>query len=69
MANLKGSKTEKNLKKLLLVNQWQELNIHILQVLLKKKVMNKIRYFEETSINEKEHAKLHYLALGGIGTT
>ncbi len=38
---LKGSKTEKNLMKLLQENHKQEINIHILLVKQKKKDMNK----------------------------
>ncbi len=70
MANLKGSKTEKNLEEAFAGESMARTKYTYFASVAKKEGYEQISaIFEETSINEKEHAKLHYLALGGIGTT
>ena len=51
---LKGSKTEKNLMEAFAGESQAEINIHILQVKQKKKVMNKLQqYFKKQLIMKK----------------
>ena len=51
-------------------NHKQEINIHTLQVLQKKEGYEQIaELFLETAENEKEHAKIHFKYLNGIGDT
>ena len=72
MKELKGTKTEANLRTAFAGNQKPEISILILQVKQKKDGYVQIAaIFEETASNEKEHAKMWYKLLNGgaIGST
>jgi len=70
MAELKGSKTEKNLKDAFAGESQARNKYTYFASVAKKEGYEKIAAtFIETADNEKEHAKLHLKALKGIGTT
>ncbi len=64
-----GTQTEKILKLHLPVNQWQETNIHTMLQRQKKGFEQIAALFLKTADNEKEHAKMWYKELNGIGDT
>jgi rubrerythrin len=70
MADLKGSKTEKNLQDAF-AGESQARNKYTYYASVAKKdgYEQLAAIFLETAENEKEHAKLHLKALGGIGDT
>ncbi len=70
MANLKGSKTEQNLKAAFAgESQARNKYTYFASVARKEGYEQIAAIFQETADNEKEHAKLHLKALGGIGDT
>lgn len=67
---LKGTKTEKNLLEAFAGESQARNKYTYFASAAKKEGYEKIAaFFLETADNEKEHAKLHLKALGGIGTT
>ncbi|HKK01280.1 MAG TPA: rubrerythrin family protein [Desulfuromonadales bacterium] len=69
-APLKGTKTEKNLMEAFAGESQARNKYTYFASVAKKEGYEKIAaIFLETAENEKEHAKLHLKALGGIGTT
>ena len=69
-ATLKGTKTEKNLREAFAGESQARNKYTYFASVAKKEGYEKIAaFFLETAENEKEHAKLHLKALGGIGTT
>jgi rubrerythrin len=70
MANLKGSKTEGNLKTAF-AGESQARNKYIFFAAKAKSdgYGTVARYFEDSAVNEQEHAKLWFKYLDGIGST
>ena len=70
MAEIKGSKTEKNLQEAFAGESQARNKYTYFASVAKKEGYEKIaQYFLETAENEKEHAKLHFKYLKGIGST
>lgn len=70
MANIKGTKTEKNLQEAFAgESQARNKYTYYASVAKKEGYEQLAEIFLETAENEKEHAKLHLKALCGIGTT
>jgi len=70
MAELKGSKTEQNLWEAFAGESQARNKYSYFASVAKKEGYEQIAaLFEETANNEKEHAKLHFKALEGIGNT
>ena len=70
MSSLKGTKTEKNLKDAFAGESQARNKYTYFASVAKKEGYEKIAaIFLETAENEKEHAKLHFKHLAGIGTT
>ena len=70
MSDIKGSKTEKNLWEAFAGESMARNKYTYFSKVAKKEGYEKIAaIFLETAENERVHAKLHYKALGGIGTT
>jgi len=70
MADIKGTKTEKNLKDAFAGESQARNKYTYFASVAKKEGYEKIAaIFLETADNEKEHAKLHFKHLAGIGTT
>lgn len=70
MSSLKGTKTEQNLKDAFAGESQARNKYTYFASVAKKEGYEKIaEYFMETAENEKEHAKLHFKYLSGIGTT
>jgi len=70
MAELKGTKTEQNLKDAFAGESQARNKYTYFASAAKKEGYEKIAaYFLETADNEKEHAKLHFKYLSGIGST
>jgi rubrerythrin len=70
MANLKGSKTELNLREAFAGESQARNKYTYFASVAQKEGYEKIAaIFLETTENEREHAKLHLKALGGIGST
>jgi rubrerythrin len=68
--SLKGTKTEKNLMEAFAGESQARNKYTYFASVAKKEGYERIAaFFLETAENEKEHAKLHLKALGGIGTT
>lgn len=69
-ASLKGTKTEQNLLEAFAGESQARNKYTYFASVAKKEGYERIAaFFLETADNEKEHAKLHLKALGGIGTT
>ena len=70
MANLSGSKTEENLKAAFAgESQARGRYFYFAAKAKEDGYGNVARYFEETAINEQEHAKMWFKYLNGIGST
>jgi rubrerythrin len=70
MADIKGTKTEQNLKDAFAGESQARNKYTYFASVAKKEGYEKIAaIFLETADNEKEHAKLHFQLLSGIGTT
>jgi len=70
MADLKGTKTEKNLKDAFAGESQARNKYTYYASVARKEGYEKIAaIFEETADNEREHAKLHLKCLGGLGST
>ena len=70
MANLSGSKTEENLKAAFAGESQARGKYFYFAARAKEDGYGNVaRYFEETAINEQEHAKLWFKYLNGIGST
>ena len=70
MAELKGTKTEKNLMEAFAGESMARNKYTYFASKAKKDGYQQIAaIFEETAANEKEHAKLWFKALGGLGNT
>jgi len=70
MADLKGSKTEKNLQDAFAGESQARNKYTFFAKAARKEGYEQIAaIFEETAENEREHAKLHFKKLGGIGAT
>ena len=70
MTDIKGTKTEKNLKEAFAGESQARNKYTYFASVAKKEGYEKIaEYFLETAGNEKEHAKLHLKFLSGIGST
>jgi rubrerythrin len=70
MANLKGSKTESNLRTAFAGESQARGRYLYFAIKAKEEGFgDAARYFEETAVNEQEHAKLWFKFLGGIGGT
>ena len=70
MPNLNGSKTEANLKAAFAgESQARGRYTYFAATAREEGHAAVARYFEETALNEQEHAKLWYKYLGGIGST
>lgn len=70
MADIKGTKTEQNLKDAFAGESQARNKYTYFASVAKKEGFEKIAaIFMETAENEKEHAKLHFKHLSGIGTT
>lgn len=70
MADIKGTKTEQNLKDAFAGESQARNKYTYFASVAKKEGYEKIAaFFLETADNEKEHAKLHFKLLSGIGTT
>ena len=70
MADIKGTKTEQNLKDAFAGESQARNKYTYFASVAKKEGYEKIAaIFMETADNEKEHAKLHFKHLCGIGTT
>lgn len=70
MAELKGSKTEKNLEEAFAgESQARNKYTYFAKVARKEGYQQVGNIFEETAENEREHAKLHFKKLGGISST
>jgi rubrerythrin len=70
MADIKGTKTEKNLKDAFAGESQARNKYTYFASVARKEGYEKIAaVFQETADNEKEHAKLHFKLLNGIGTT
>ena len=67
---LKGSKTEENLQEAFAGESQARNKYTYFAAVARKEGYEKIAaFFEETAHNEKEHAKLHFKYLSGIGST
>ncbi len=70
MADIKGTKTEQNLKDAFAGESQARNKYTYFASVAKKEGYEKIAaIFQETADNEKEHAKLHFKLLNGIGST
>lgn len=70
MADIKGTKTEKNLMDAFAGESQARNKYTYFASVAKKEGFEKIAaIFQETADNEKEHAKLHFKQLAGIGST
>ena len=70
MADMKGTKTEQNLKDAFAGESQARNKYTYFASVAKKEGFEKIAaIFLETAENEKEHAKLHFKLLAGIGST
>jgi rubrerythrin len=70
MTKLKGSKTEANLKAAYAGESQARNRYHFFAAKAKEEGYGSVaRYFEDTAINEQEHAKLWFKYLEGIGST
>ena len=70
MSNLKGTKTEQNLLAAFAgESQARNKYTYFASVAKKEGYVQISRLFEETANNEKEHAKIWFKLLGGIGST
>jgi len=70
MPDLKGTKTEKNLRDAFAGESQARNKYTYFAAVAKREGYERIAaYFLETAENEKEHAKLHLKHLGGIGST
>ena len=70
MMNLKGTKTEKNLHEAFAGETQARSKYDYFASVAKKAGYEQIAaIFQETALNEKEHAKLWFKALNGIGST
>lgn len=70
MSDIKGTKTEKNLKEAFAGESQARNKYTYFASVAKKEGYEKIAaLFLETAENEKEHAKLHFKHLAGIGST
>lgn len=70
MSNIKGTRTEQNLKEAFAGESQARNKYTYFASVARKEGYEKIaEYFLETAENEKEHAKLHFKYLGGIGST
>ena len=70
MAELKGSKTEKNLQEAFAGESMARNKYTFFASAAKKEGYEQVAaLFLETAENEREHAKLHFKALAGIGNT
>ena len=70
MADIKGTKTEKNLQEAFAGESQARNKYTYFASVAKKEGYEKIAtIFLETAENEKEHAKLHFKHLAGIGST
>ena len=70
MPEIKGTRTEKNLKEAFAGESQARNKYTYFASVARKEGYEKIaEYFLETAENEKEHAKLHFKYLGGIGST
>ena len=70
MPELMGSKTEMNLREAFAGESQARNKYTYFASVAKKEGYEKVAaYFLETAENEKEHAKLHFKYLGGIGST
>ena len=70
MANLKGTKTEKNLQEAFAgESQARNKYTYFSSVAKKEGYVQIANFFAETADNEKEHAKLWFKELQGIGDT
>lgn len=70
MAELKGTKTEKNLQEAFAGESQARNKYTYFASVAKKEGYEQIAaLFLETAENEREHAKLHFKALGGMGDT
>jgi rubrerythrin len=70
MADLKGTKTEKNLREAFAGESQARNKYTFYASMAKKEGYEQVAaIFLETAENEKEHAKLHFQALHGIGDT
>jgi rubrerythrin len=70
MADIKGTKTEKNLKDAFAgESQARNKYTYFASVAKKEGYEHIAAIFQETADNEKVHAKLHFKLLNGIGTT
>ena len=70
MSEIKGTKTEQNLKDAFAGESQARNKYTYFASVAKKEGYERIAaFFLETAENEKEHAKLHFKELGGIGTT
>lgn len=70
MANIKGTKTEKNLKDAFAGESQARNKYTYYASVARKEGYEKIAaIFQETADNEREHAKLHLKYLGGLGST
>jgi rubrerythrin len=70
MAELKGTKTEKNLMEAFAgESQARNKYTYFASVARKEGYEQIAAIFEQTANNEKEHAKLWFKALGGLGDT
>lgn len=68
--NLKGTKTEKNLWEAFAgESQARNKYTYFASVARKEGYQQIAEFFEETALNEKEHAKIHLKLLQGIGST
>ena len=70
MSGIKGTRTEKNLQEAFAGESQARNKYTYFASVARKEGYEKIaEYFLETAENEKEHAKLHFKYLGGIGST
>jgi rubrerythrin len=70
MADLKGTKTEKNLREAFAGESQARNKYTFFASMAKKEGYEQVAaIFLETADNEKEHAKLHFQALHGVGDT
>ncbi len=70
MPDINGTKTEKNLQEAFAGESQARNKYTYFASVAKKEGYERIaEYFLETAENEKEHAKLHFKYLGGIGST
>lgn len=70
MPDMKGTKTEQNLKDAFAGESQARNKYTYFASVAKKEGYEKVAaYFLETAENEKEHAKIHFKFLNGIGTT